>query len=39
MGMMLRMLQHADHVRFGQEHLASDARALRIVVARRRCRP
>ena len=24
----VRMLQHADHVRFGQEHLARDARAL-----------
>ena len=24
----VRMLQHADHVRFGQEHLARDARAI-----------
>ena len=27
----VRMLQHADHVRFGQEHLARDARAIFVV--------
>ena len=27
----VRMLQHADHVRFGEEHLARDARAVFVV--------